>query len=518
MNFLTPPLQMKHKRHLLLLWLLVQSLTLHAEIKPNALFADHLVLQRDKPVPIWGTADAAEKITVSFAGQVKTTEADAKGQWRVTLDPIPASSEPHELNFKSEISNFKFTDVLVGDVWICSGQSNMERQLGLRSGQQPLVNWEQEAASANYPHIRHFAVDRKFADTPQLETKGAWEVCSPATVPNFTAVGYYFGRDLHQKLKIPIGLIHASWGGTPAEAWTRTEALQTSLPEVSDAQKKAVAEYPATLEKYHAEESLLLATWEKAVAEAKAAGKPEPRKPGPPRDPSTGQNRPSVLFNGMISPLLPVAMRGVIWYQGESNAGRALQYQTLFPLLIADWRQQWQQGEFPFFFVQIAPFKGQNPEIREAQLLTWKKTPNTAMVVTADVGDAEDIHPTRKEPVGQRLALAARALVYGENIVYSGPVYESVTIKGNRAVLRFTHLGGGLVAKDGELKGFTIAGSDQKFVPAQAKIEGDQIVVSAPEIPAPVAVRYGWANVPEVNLFNQAGLPASPFRTDNWTK
>lgn len=501
------------KKILLLVSLFTASWT-WAAIQPNALFVDHLVLQREKPVPIWGTADPAEKITVTFANQTKTTEANAQGQWRVTLDPMPASSEPRELTLKSDISNLKFIDVLVGEVWICSGQSNMERQLGLRSGQQPLVNWEQEAASANYPQIRHFAVPQKFADVPQTTLTGKWDVCSPATVPNFTAVGYYFGRDLHQKLQVPIGLIHTSWGGTPAEAWTRTEALQTSMPVVFENLKNAIAEYPAKLEKYKAEEPVLLANWEKAAAEAKAAGKPAPRKPSPPRDPSVGQNRPSVLYNGMISPLLPVAMRGVIWYQGESNAGRAQQYQTLFPLMITDWRQQWQQGEFPFLFVQIAPHKGQNPEIREAQFLTWKKTPNTAMVVTADIGDAEDIHPTRKEPVGQRLALAARALVYGEKLEYSGPAYESMKVEGAQAVVKFSHLGGGLVAKDGELKGFIIAGEDQKFVPAQATIKGDTVIVSAPEVPAPKAVRYGWANVPDVNLFNQAGLPASPFRTD----
>jgi sialate O-acetylesterase len=486
---------------------------LHAAIKPSALFADHVVLQSEKQVPIWGTADPAEKITITFADQTKTTQADAQGKWRVTLDPMPACSEPRELSFKSENSSVKVSDVLIGEVWICSGQSNMERLLGPQKSRQPLVNWEQEVASANYPGIRHFAVQVKLADAPELETKGQWDVCSPATATNFTAVGYYFGRDLYHSLKVPVGLIHASVGGTPAEAWTRSEALQTTLPEIFDAQKKAVEEYPAKLEKFKAEEAVLLANWEKAVVEAKAAGKPGPGKPNPPANPA-GTKRPSGLYNGMIAPLLPFAMRGVIWYQGESNDGRARQYQTLFPLMIADWRQEWQQGDFPFLFVQIAPFKNMKPEIREAQFLTWSKTPNTAMVVTTDVGDAQDIHPTRKEPVGQRLALAARALAYGEKIEYSGPVYESMKVEGAEAILSFSHLGGGLVATDGELKGFMIAGEDQKYFPAQAIIKGDAVVVSAATVPAPKAVRYGWSNVPEVNLFNQAGLPATPFRTD----
>ncbi len=486
---------------------------LRAEVKPAALFADHMVLQSGTEVPVWGTASPGEKVTVSFAGTSKSVTAGEDGTWKVVLPSMPPSAESRTMTIAGS-NTLTVNDVLVGEVWICSGQSNMERQLGLRNGQQPLVNWEQEAASANYPLLRHFGVAQKHSDVPSTDVTGQWLVCTPQTAPSFTAVGYYFGRDLLKQLKVPVGLIHTSWGGTPAEAWTRREALEKGMPEVLAAQDKAVADYPAALAKYQAEEPKLLADWAAAAEQAKAAGKPEPRKPSPPRDPSTTQNRPSALFNAMLRPLIPYAIRGVIWYQGESNASRAKAYQTLFPLMISDWRAQWERGDFPFLFVQIAPFKNQPPEIREAQLLTWKKTPNTAMVVTADVGDAEDIHPTRKEPVGQRLALAARALAYGEKIDYSGPVYESVTFDGPRAIVSFSHPGGGLVAKDGPLQGFTLAGSDGKHVPATAVIEGDKVIVSSESVPQPVAVRYGWANVPVVNLFNAAGLPASPFRSD----
>lgn len=472
-----------------------------------------MVLQSGTEVPVWGVAAPGEKVRVEFAGQAKSAVADAEGNWQVDLAAMPPSSESRVMKIEGA-NKLAIQDVLVGEVWICSGQSNMERQLGLRSGQKPLENWEQEVASANYPLLRHFGVAQKHSDVPLADAVGRWDVCTPQTAPAFTAVGYYFGRDLMKQLKVPVGLVHASWGGTPAEAWTRREALEEGMPEVIEAQKQAVGNYPAALSKYQADEPRLLAEWTAACEQARAAGQPEPRKPAPPRDPSVSPNRPSALFNAMIHPLMPFAMRGVIWYQGEANAGRAKAYQRLFPLLIADWRKQWGRGDFPFLFVQIAPYKGQPPEIREAQLLTWKKTPNTAMVVTADVGDAEDIHPARKEPVGQRLALAARALAYGEKLEYSGPVFEAAKFDGARAVVSFTHVGGGLEARGGELQGFTLLGADGKSQPAKAVIDGDTVVVTSDAVPQPVAVRYGWENVPVVNLFNADGLPASPFRSD----
>jgi sialate O-acetylesterase len=336
-------------------------------------------------------------------------------------------------------------------------------------------------------------------------------------------------------------MIHTSWGGTPAQAWTSFEGFGND-PELKgyvDAAKKklagydaAVAAYKVQLEEFNAkskewDETIgkayqeALKSWTEEAAKAKQAGQPQPPKPAPsspqpkaPAGPDGGSGDPTSLYNGMLAPIIPYGIKGAMWYQGESNAQQAKQYRTLFPAMIADWRGRWKQGDFPFFFVQIAPFKGQPAEIREAQFLTLAKVKNTAMAVTTDVGNANDIHPTQKEPVGQRLALAARALTYGEKIEYSGPLYDSMKAKGAKITLSFKHVGGGLVAKDGELKGFTIAGPDKNFVPAKAEIQGSNIVVSAEGVTNPKAVRYGWANVPDVNLFNKEGLPASPFRTD----
>jgi sialate O-acetylesterase len=327
-------------------------------------------------------------------------------------------------------------------------------------------------------------------------------------------VGYFFGRDLRRALKVPVGLINSSVGGTPAEAWTSRAALE------KDPGLKALLErYAESVKNYDpaaaAERQKQAAAKRKqAVAKAKAEGKKAPTAPRAPSDPRTASGRPSCLYNGMIAPLQPFAIAGAIWYQGEANSGRAEEYRTLFPAMIRNWREAWGQDDFPFLWVQIAPHGRMTPEIREAQLLSWQKVPRTAMAVITDVGNETDIHPTQKEPVGDRLALAARAIAYGESLEYSGPVYSSMRIKGSKAILSFKHTGSGLVAKDGELKGFTIAGPDGNFTPAKAKIEGNKVIVESPWVPAPKAVRYGWAATPDVNLFNQEGLPATPFRTD----
>jgi sialate O-acetylesterase len=502
------------------LWIGVTlSVAATAEVKPNRLFSDNMVLQQGMAVPVWGTAAPGEKVTVEFAGQSQSATADPNGRWKVTLSALPASSEPQTMtiagsqpaNQKSQIAN-----VLVGEVWICSGQSNMERQLGLRPPQKPIANWEQEVAEANYPLIRHFLVARKVSDTPVTDVSGAWEVCSPKTVSQFTAVGYFFGRDLHKAIKAPIGLIHSSVGGTPAEAWTSRPALEAD-PELRGLiaeYEQAIKDYPAKRQQYTLDIPTLQEKYNADAEQAKKEGKPLPRRPSPPADPSKAAGHSCGLYNAMVVPLQPYAMRGVIWYQGESNNDRARQYRTLFPKMIADWRTAWDQGEFSFLFVQIAPHYQMTPEIREAQLLSWQKTRNTAMVVLTDCGDPCDIHPPLKQPVGDRLALAARAIAYGEKIEYSGPVFESMKTEGDRAILTFTHVGTGLEAKAGSLKGFTLAGQDKVFVPAQAEIRDNSIVVSSPQVTKPTAVRYGWANVPEGNLYNKEGLPASPFRTD----
>lgn len=453
-------------------WLFILSLilTLHAEVKLNGLFVDNAVLQQGMEVPIWGTAVNGESVTVEFEGQTETTEAK-DGKWMIKLKDLkPGGPFVMKVTGGNKIT---LNNIMVGEVWVCSGQSNMERVLGPQGKMQPIVNFEQEAASADYSALRHYKVPKKNSETPLSGVASEWVVCTPKSVLDFTAVGYFFGSELHKTLKVPVGLIHASWGGTPAQAWTPPETLQNLEKE-----SPGSMESPKKDEKHS------------------AAG----------------------LYNGMINPLIPYAIRGVIWYQGEANGRNPKQYQTLFPSMISSWRSAWNQGEFPFLFVQIAPCQAQNPGIREAQFLTWKKIPNTAMAVITDCGDANDIHPPNKRPVGERLSLAARALAYGEKIEYSGPAYESMKVEGSQIILSFSHVGTGLMAKDGELRGFQVAGENKIFKNAKAEIKGETVVVSGESISTPVAVRYGWANVPDVNLYNNEGLPASPFRTDDWEK
>ncbi len=493
----------------------VHAPSLHADLVPNPLFSDNAVLQQGAEVPVWGSAASGEKVTVSFAGQKLSTVA-REGRWMIRLAPMTATFEPRTMTISGS-NTVTFTNVLVGEVWICSGQSNMERELGPRIRQKPIINWEKEAASANYPAIRQFYVPHTVSTNPITTLSGSWQVCSPETVASFTAVGYFFGRDLYRDLHVPVGLIHSSWGGTPAEAWTRHEVFSSdpALAGVLKAEAEAVATYPDRLAKFRAEEPELRRQFEAVAAQRRAEGKLPPPPPAAPPDPVRNQRSPSVLYNGMIHPLIPYAMRGVIWYQGESNRERPQEYRSLFPAMIADWRTQWGIGDFPFLFVQVAPYHQMPPGIREAQLMSLKRATNTAMTVTMDCGDTADIHPADKEPVGSRLALAARALAYGQGIEYSGPLFREARTEGNSMVISFSHAGMGLVAKGGSLKGFAIAGSDGNFVPANAEIRGDTVVVSSPGVPLPVAVRYGWENAPEVNLFNRAGLPASPFRTDS---
>ena len=500
-----------------------------ADVKPNPLFANGAVLQRDREVPVWGTARDGEKVTVEFGDQKLSTTAEG-GKWSVNLKPQSAGG-PFTLKVSGD-NVVTIGNVLVGEVWVCSGQSNMQFALG------GATTGPAEIPKANYPKIRLFTVPRKTSIKPVAEVQASWVECSPETARQFSAVGYFFGRDLHRKLGVPIGLIHSSWGGTPAEAWTSIEGLRKEpvLSGYVDAAAKneqnfaeAAATYPAKAadyeEKLKAWEAKVgpgyeqkLEKWKQASAEAKKQGKPIPKlgvpmKPQPPAPAEGASRTPTVLYNGMIAPIIPYGIKGAIWYQGEGNAGQARLYRTLFPTMIADWREKWKQGDFPFLFVQLAPFNKQPPEIREAQLLTLSKSPNTAMAVTADVGDLNNIHPKRKEPVGQRLALAARAIAYGEKIEFSGPMYQAMKLESGKAVLKFTHTGTGLVAKDGPLKDFTIAGADKQFFPAQAEIRGGEIVVSSDQVAAPVAVRYGWGTY-DGNLFNAEGLPASPFRTD----
>ena len=481
-----------------------------AALKPNSLFSDNMVLQQGVDVPVWGTADEGEKVTVEFEGQ-KVSTITKDGHWMVKLAPLKVSRKPLSMTITGK-NTLTIKNVLVGEVWVCSGQSNMEMLLS-NAWPKPIVNWKEEAANANYPEIRQYHVARKAADTLVSDANSSWVVCDTATVKEYTAVGYFFARDLYKSLKVPIGLLFSAWGGTPAQNWTTRASLESN-PELKhsvDNYYKAVKNFPTDLADFKKNQASIMAKWAADTLAASLAHQPLPKKPEAPRNPAGGAGG---LYNAMINPLIPYAIKGVIWYQGEANSSTAKMYRTLFPLMINDWRKNWKQGEFPFLYVQIAPNRAMLPEIREAQLLTLDKVNNVAMAVTTDCGDSIAIHPTLKQPVGNRLQLAARALAYHEKIEYMGPIYKGFEIKDNTIEISFTHIGKGLMAKDGDLIGFTIAGEDKKFVTAKAVIKGDKVIVSGSEVAKPVAVRFGWEHVPITNLYNVEGLPASPFRTD----
>jgi sialate O-acetylesterase len=503
--------------------LLPGFLPLDAEVKPACAFTNHMVLQRDMKVPVWGTAQSGEDVTVAFAGQKKSVKAGADGTWRVDLDPLPASAEGRTLTLTGSATAqpVQLDDVLVGEVWLASGQSNMTFPISKAHAYYAGVNnEEQEIAAANYPLIRMFTAAMTKAHDPQTSVPGQWLVCSPETAPDFSAVGYFFARDLQKELKVPVGILTVAFGASTAEAWIRRDTLAADplLKPMLDQFDTAYATFkadPNAAAKY-ADAKM---KYEAVAAQAKAQGQKPPKGPSDP-DPSQNQHSPTVLFNAMIHPVLPYAIRGVIWYQGESvvggAAGRAL-YPQVQETLVRDWRRLWGEGDFPFYIVQLAALDNasNNPEIREAQA-TVLKLKNTGMAVTIDIGDPKNVHPKDKQDVGDRLTRIALANAYGHTIEFSGPRYDSMKVEGGAIRLSFTHLGGGLVAKDPPLKWFTVAGADMKFVPADAKIDGDTVVVSSAQVPSPAAVRYAWSNYPDgCNLYNAAGLPAAPFRTDN---
>ena len=492
---------------LVVLLIVCLAMSALAAVKPHALFSDGCVLQQGMPVPVWGWADDGEKVTVEFQDQ-KVTATASGGKWMVTLKELKAGG-PFEMKLSGS-NSVTIKNILVGEVWLCSGQSNMEWRLSQTS------NAKEDIAAANYAKVRLFTVPRNATDAAETDVKANWQECTPDTAKSFSAVGYFFGRALHlARQGVPVGLINSSVGGTVSEAWTsptvvandaRFAGVRERYAKATEAFPEANAKFEAAMEKYR-----------EAAAKAKEEGKPAPAAPGRPMGPGN-INRPSGLYNGMIAPLIPFALRGAIWYQGEGNAGRAFEYRSIFPGMIENWRKDW-GSEMTFLFVQLAPYAppaaGTWPELREAQLLTLK-LPKTGMAVITDVGEEKDIHPKNKKPVGERLALAARAIAYGEKIDYSGPVYSAMKVKGNKIELSFNHVGGGLVAKDGKLMGFTVAGADQKFVAADAEIKGKKIIVSSSAVAQPVAVRFGWENWPVLNLWNKAGLPATPFRTDDF--
>jgi sialate O-acetylesterase len=646
--------------------LLLAAPVAHATVRLPALVGSHMVLQRGRPVPVWGWAAPGEQVSITFRGKTYAASApDATGRWQATLPATPAGG-PYELMVKGQ-NTLVLTDVLVGDVWLASGQSNMQMPVkDLPGGYQPVQQADQEIAAANWPNIRFFTVSQTVAYRPQAEVAGSgWRVCSPATVAQLSAVAYFFGRDLYQRYKVPMGLLVSSWGGTPAEAWTSAEGLQ-ALPafggQVADFARRttslnhdqlayqarqrellrnvraydhgylpngqtwaaptfdartwptmpvpgiwesmpglatydgvvwlrkeidlpaSLASQPLTLtlgkiddadstfvngvrvgfgsgynelRRYLVPTGLLHPgrnviavrvvdtgggggiTGEPAeLALSPANGTPALSLAGPwqyqlgldpqvqplPPVPGGGEHAPTALYNGMIAPLQPFALKGVIWYQGESNADRAAQYRTLFPALIADWRRHW-NAELPFLFVQLASFMPARPtptesawaELREAQALTLR-VPGTGMATAIDIGEAADIHPHNKQEVGRRLALAARHVAYGDKAVgYTGPAYASLAVTGGAIRLRFSQPGTGLVVKNGSaLHGFAVAGADRQFHWATAKVVGNEVEVQSPAVPQPVAVRYDWADNPSGNLINKEGLPAVPFRTDDW--
>lgn len=445
----------------------------YASVKPVSLFSDHMVLQQGVPVPVWGTADDGTTVTVRFAGQSVTAKT-INGKWKVSLPALPYISEGREMSIISGSDTVRIHDVLVGEVWLCSGQSNMERQLGPRPPQQPIYNWEKERDAANYPLIREYYVPLNYAKDKVDDVHDHWTVCSPQTVSDFSAVGYFFAKNLYEKRQTPVGIIFSAFGGTPAEDWTSQAALEAD-PKLQE----LVKNYTAVMSREG---------W---------------RPPG---------QQMNGLYNGMIHPLIPYAIKGVVWYQGESNNSRAEQYQEVLTNMIRNWRKDFAQP-LPFLIVQIAPHKDMKPELREAQLLVMQHVKNTALIVTTDCGDSADIHPTHKQPVGERLAIAAEGLVYGGKQAYMGPLFESTKKNGHSIYVNFSHTGTGLTAKGNELTGFEISEGDGKFYPATARIEGNRVALVSEQVAHPSVVRYGWSNVPHVNLYNNEGLPAAPFRS-----
>ena len=454
------------------------SAPVSAEIKLPSIIGDHMVLQRDRAVPVWGWDDAGAEVTVTMGQATATATADSDGRWVVEL-PAMAAGGPHTMKIQGT-NTVTLENILVGEVWVCSGQSNMEWTV------QRSANPEAEIAAANHPRIRHIKIPHVPMDTPQDNVPSdGWKVCSPETVANFTAVGYFFGRHLLEELDVPIGLIGSNWGGTRIEPWTPPVGFQ-SVPALKDIADN-LANFPTK----------------------NADGK-------------INHQSPLALYNGMIHPLLPFAIRGAIWYQGESNNGEGMLYHEKMKALIHGWRSVWNDPELPFYYVQLAPYRyggepTRLPGIWEAQLKTLG-VPNTGMAVTVDISDLADIHPVNKQDVGKRLALCALAKTYGQtDLVYSGPLYKSLKIDGNKAIVSFDHVGGGLISRDGQpLTHFQIAGEDGQFVAASAEIVGDTVVVCAESLDQPVAVRLGWHQEAEPNLSNREGLPASPFRTDSW--
>ena len=517
---ITKPSELKIMLKAHLIWLPFLAILFSAPVKGivrlPAIFSDHMVIQDGRPVKVWGWASPGESIEIEFAGQKLRLRANNAGKWKAEFKPVKGRG-PHQMVFTGR-NRLTIQDILVGEVWVCSGQSNMEWPLA-RSH-----NSSKEIAEAEFPKIRLFKIQRQASGKPQENCQGTWVSCNPQSAKNFSAVAYFFGRNLKIKTGTPIGLIQSTWGGSPIEGWTSVAALERvkDARPILDKGESRVNAFTANKKSYIGR----INGWENRRKKAIETGKKVPLKPRAPSDPAGKPNHPGSLFNGMINPVIPFSIRGAIWYQGESNVFRARQYQALFPAHIKDWRDRWGQGDFPFLFVQIAPFRYSRypnemcPELWEAQLMTFRNVPNTGMVVTSDIGDLRNIHPSNKKEVGRRLALWALNGTYGrKELLPSGPIYKDYRVDKNRILLEFDYTGDGIVSTDNEsLRYFTIAGDDQVFHPAKAEIlgGGKTIAVSSRLARNPVSVRFAWSHDAQHNLGNKAGLPASPFRTDVW--
>lgn len=485
-----------------------------AELKLSAVFSDHMVLQQKKPIQVWGWTNPGQKVTVTLNVADKDASAqataDANGRFDIQLDAVEGSFTPGQLTIAADETRV-FKDVLIGEVWLCSGQSNMA--WSVRSANDP----DLESLTANYPSLRLISVPQVGTQEVQTSFDGAWQKCTPETVKDFSAVGYFFGRQLHQTLNVPVGLIDNAWGGSACEAWVKRDLLDADekyQPLMERwKQTEATYDHEAATKAYNAK----LAAWNKTK---------EGNRPRAPRNVLAGQHRPGNLYCGVLKPILGYTIQGAIWYQGESNASRAYQYRDLFPLMISSWRDEWNQGDFSFYWVQLADFRAESDtpqesdwaELREAQTMTMSKLPNTGEAVIVDLGEAADIHPKNKQDVAKRLARWALAKDYGmTDLVHRSPIFESMQAKNGKAVLTFAHVGGGLDTFDvREPIGFTIASQDGPFMEAQAKIIGrDQIEVWHPDVKETAAVRYAWADNPVCNVQNKEGLPVTPFRTDD---
>lgn len=526
-----------------------------ADVKLPAIFGDHMVLQRDTRVPVWGWASPGEAITVTFNDRSVKAIAGLDGKWRTDLAPLPPTTAPGTLTVSGN-NTVKFEDVLLGDVWLCSGQSNMDFTVSQCS------NAATEIPAADFPRLRLFTVRKKGWLQTMDTLNGSWQICTPQTVPDFSAVAYFFGRALHRATGQPVGLIRSAWGGTVIEAWTSYEALNSDpsmhgFVETVDRRRADVLvrqeQYKQSVATYEADQKAwnesvgkpyqtALNDWKSQAEAAKAANQPEPPQPQPdrpsPKRPSPfveywegTPHVPTVMYNGMIAPLIPFALKGIVWYQGESNVPNDNLYRRQLPVMINDWRTRWGQGDLPFLIVQLPniggpalmPVRSAWAGMREAQQSALS-LPATGLTVTIDLGDG-NLHPPDKIDVGERLALLARHMAYGENLVYTGPTFESMKVEGDKVRVAFGNVGGGLTigtgplkrdtAADTEIRGFVILGADHKWYPAHAAIDGNTVVLSQANVTAPTAVRYDWADNPGGNLYNKEGLPAAPFRSDS---